>query len=85
MPLLSRKRLILAETETSYGTDPTPTVSSNAIQVRNVEVTPLEVETVNRELIRPYLGQAEQLLASERVLINFEVELTGSGTAGTAP
>lgn len=85
MPLLSRKRLILAETETTYGTDPTPTEASNAILVRNVEVTPLEVETVNRELIRPFLGQADQLLAQQRVLINFEVELAGSGTAGTAP
>ena len=85
MPLLSRKRLILAETETTYGTDPTPSESSNAILVRNVEVTPLETETVNRELIRPFLGQADQLLAQTRILINFEVELAGSGTAGTAP
>ncbi len=85
MPLLSRKRLLLAKLETTVGTDPTPTVGSNAILVRNIEVTPLEVETVNRELIRPFLGQADQLLASERVLINFEVELAGSGSAGTAP
>lgn len=85
MPLLSRKRLILAETESSYGVDPTPTEASNAILVRNVEVTPLEVETVNRELIRPFLGQSDQLLAQQRVLVNFEVELAGSGAAGTAP
>ena len=85
MPLLSRKRMILAETESTYGTDPTPEVGSNAILVRNVEVTPLEVDTVNRELVRPFLGQADQLLAQQRVLLNFEVELAGSGTAGTAP
>lgn len=85
MPLLSRKQLILAETETTYGTDPLPTESANAILVRNVEVTPLETETVSRELIRPFLGQADQLLAQQRVLVNFEVELAGSGTAGTAP
>jgi len=85
MPLLSRKRMILAETESTYGTDPTPTVSANAILVRNVEMTPLEVDTVNRELVRPFLGQADQLLAQQRVLVNFEVELAGSGTAGTAP
>ena len=85
MPLLSRKRLILAETESTYGTDPTPTEASNAILVRNVEVTPLETETVNRELIRPFLGQADQLLAQTRVMVTFEVELAGSGAAGTAP
>jgi len=85
MPLLSRRQLLLAEAEVSYGVDPTPSASSNAILVRNIEVTPLEADTVNRELIRPYLGQSEQLLAQTRVLINFEVELAGSGTAGTAP
>jgi len=85
MPLLSRRQLLLAEAEVTYGVDPTPTAGSNAILVRNIEVTPLEADTVNRELIRPYLGQSEQLLAQTRVLINFEVELAGSGTAGTAP
>jgi hypothetical protein len=85
MPLLSRRQLLLAEIETTYGTDPTPLVGSNAILVRNIEVTPLESETVSRELIRPYLGQSEQLLAQTRVLVNFEVELAGSGSAGTAP
>jgi len=85
MPLLSRRQLLLAEAEVAYGVDPTPTAGSNAILVRNIEVTPLEADTVNRELIRPYLGQSEQLLAQTRVLINFEVELAGSGAAGTAP
>jgi len=85
MPLLSRRQLLLAEAEVSYGVDPTPSASTNAILVRNIEVTPLEADTVSRELIRPYLGQSEQLLAQTRVLINFEVELAGSGTAGTAP
>jgi hypothetical protein len=85
MPLLSRRQLLLAELEVTYGTDPTPLVGSNAILVRNIEVTPLEADTVSRELIRPYLGQSEQLLTQTRVLVNFEVELAGSGTAGTAP
>lgn len=85
MPLLSRKGLVLAKLESTYGTDPTPTSGNDAILVRNVEVTPLEVETVDRELIRPFLGKADQLLAQQRVLINFEVEYAGSGSAGTAP
>jgi len=85
MPLLSRRQLLLAKAESTYGTDPTPTSGSNAILVRNIEVTPLEADTVSRELIRPYLGQSEQLLAQTRVLVNFEVELAGSGAAGTAP
>jgi hypothetical protein len=85
MPLLSRKRLILAKTESTYGTDPTPTGAANAILVRNLEITPLQAETVSRDLIRPYLGISDQLLAQTRVELTFEVELAGSGTAGTAP
>ena len=42
MPLLSRRQLLLAEAEVTYGTDPTPSASTNAILVRNIEVTPLE-------------------------------------------
>ena len=85
MPLLSRKRLILAKTETTYGTDPTPTGAAHAILVRNLEITPLQADTVTRDLIRPYLGNSDQLLAQTRVEVTFEVELAGSGTAGTAP
>ena len=83
--VLTRRRLILAKIESVYGTDPTPTGASNAILVRNLEIQPLVAETVNRDLVRPYMGQADQLLARERVEVSFEVELAGSGTAGTAP
>ena len=83
--VLTRRRLILAKIESTYGTDPTPTGSSNAILVRNLEIQPLVADTVNRELVRPFLGQSDQLLAQTRVEVTFEVELAGSGTAGTAP
>jgi hypothetical protein len=83
--VLTRRRLILAKIESTYGTDSSPTGSSNAILVRNLEIQPLVAETVNRDLVRPYMGQADQLLAQTRVEVSFEVELAGSGTAGTAP
>ena len=84
MPKLTRKRLLLAKIEVNYGTDITPS-GANAILVRNLEITPLQSDIVQRELIRPYLGNYEQLLAQTRVQVTFEVELAGSGTAGTAP
>jgi hypothetical protein len=85
MALLTRKRTILAKIETTYGTDPTPTGAANAILVRNMSITPLNAENVSRDLVRPYLGASEQLIASAYVSIEFEVEMAGSGTAGTAP
>jgi hypothetical protein len=84
MPLLSRKRLILAKTEATYGTNSTP-AGTDAVLVRNLEVTPLEADVVSRDLIRPYLGNSDALLANPRVRISCEVEMAGSGTAGTAP
>lgn len=83
MALLSRKRLIQAKIESTYGTDSSP-AGSDAILVRNLEITPIEAETVSRDLIRPYLGNSDQILANTRVSITFEAELAGSGSAGTA-
>lgn len=85
MTLLSRKRTILAKTETTYGVDPTPTGAANAILVRNLSITPLNAELVSRDLVRPYLGASEQLIASSYVTVEFEVEMAGAGAAGTAP
>jgi hypothetical protein len=84
MPLLSRKRLILAKTESPYGTDSSPD-GTDAVLVRDLSITPLQSDTVDRELIRPYLGASQQLLANTRVEVTFQVEMAGSGTAGTAP
>lgn len=85
MALLTRKRTILAKLENSYGVDPTPTGAANAILVRNLSITPLNAELASRDLVRPYLGASEQLIASNYVSVEFEVEMAGSGTAGTAP
>ena len=84
MPLLARKRIIIAKIETTYGTDSVP-AGSNAILVSNLNMTPLDSDMASRDLIRPYLGNSEQLQAGVRTMIEFEVELQGSGAAGTAP
>jgi hypothetical protein len=81
---LTRKRLIQVKKESTYGTDSTPT-GTDALLVRNLEITPIEADVVSRDLIRPYFGNSPQLLANTRVSITFQVELAGSGTAGTAP
>lgn len=81
---LTRKRLIQVKKETTYGTDAT-LIGTDALLVRNLEITPVEADVVSRDLIRNYLGNSPQLLANTRVSITFQVELAASGTAGTAP
>ena len=84
MAQLTRKRVILIEAESSYGTDPTPS-ATDVVLVRDLSITPQSSDVVNRDVVRPYLGASEQLLANTRVECTFSVELAGSGTAGTAP
>ena len=84
MPLLTRKRVILIEAESSYGTDPTPT-ATDVVLVRDLSITPQSSDVVSRDVVRPFLGAFQQLLANTSVEVTFSVELAGSGTAGTAP
>jgi hypothetical protein len=59
--------------------------TTDAVLVRDLNITPQQSDAVSRDLIRPYLGASEQLLANTRVECTFSVELAGSGAAGTAP
>ena len=84
MALLTRKRVILIEAESSYGTDPSM-ATSTVVLVTDLSITPQSSDVVNRDVVRPFLGASEQLLANTRVECTFSVELAGSGTAGAAP
>jgi hypothetical protein len=84
MTLLTRKRLLLAKAETTYGTAPT-FLAADALLVSNLEVSPLEVELLDRELIQPYFGNSPKVVGQRMVSVTFDVELAGSGAAGTAP
>lgn len=81
-----RKFLILAKIETTQFTDPTPTPAANSILVKNLRITPLRIESENRNLGRPYFGNSEELPVMEEAVIEFDVEIAGGGTPlGTAP
>ena len=82
MPYLSRRRVILAKIESSYGTLPDPApAGTDAVLVRDLSITPLEADMVDRQLIRPFMGARPQLIANKRVQIKMTVELAGSGAA----
>ena len=84
MAQLTRKRVILIEAESSYGTDPTP-AATDVVLVTDLSITPQSSDVVNRDVVRPYLGSSQQLLANTRVECTFSVEFAGSGSAGVAP
>lgn len=84
---LTRKKFLIAKIESTYGTDSTPVGGSDAVQVTNLEVTPIESDNVQAAAFQGFLGNSTRgtLVANKRVSVTFDVELAGSGTAGTAP
>jgi len=79
-----RNTAILAKIETTVGTDAVPTGAANALLVSNLSITPLDATNVDRDLVRAYFGGSEQLVGTANIACAFDVELAGSGTAGTA-
>lgn len=85
MTLLTRKRAILSKIEGTYGADPTPTAALDAILMSNLTVSPMEMTLVQRNNIKSYMGNNPSVLAAIYAKVGFDVEMAGSGTAGTAP
>lgn len=83
--MFTRKTLILAKKETTYGVDPTPTATANAIEAKNVTLTPLAGDFIDRDLLRPWFGNSGRVAGAKYCTLAFETELAGSGAAGTAP
>lgn len=81
----ARKSAILAKIESVYGTDAVPDGASNAVLISNLNANPLNAQNVSRDLIRSYFGNSEDLVGNSFVELSFDVEIAGSGTAGTAP
>lgn len=77
--------VILAKTETVYGTDPVPTVGSNAILTRGVTFEREGLRMVERGAVRQSIGELQSIFGGTLARISFECEVKGSGTAGVAP
>lgn len=85
MALYFRKKVLLAKIETTYGTDPTPTGSANAILASEIRIQPMQGADADRGHDTPYLGANATIPYDLHAVISFKVELEPSGTAGTAP
>lgn len=84
MPLRTKQRLVLVETEgSSYGVDALPDGADALLVNDDLQLSPLTGPTVQRRVIRNYRGAYETSIVNTQVGITFSVELAGSGTAGT--
>lgn len=85
MGKLYRKAALAAKIETPSGTDSVPTAATNAMVVSNLNWSPLEMTVEERDIMRAYLGNSEQIVAAKWGQVDFEVEVAGAGAAGTVP
>jgi hypothetical protein len=80
-----KKKAILVKQETTVGTDAVPTGAANWIEARNVEFTPYEAETVERNIEMPYFGNGGTLPTGKYASLSFQVAVVGGGTTGEPP
>lgn len=79
----TKQTLIRCALEATYGAAPV-FANTDALLISNPSHRIIR-NLVDREIWLPHLGATEQLVAARVAEIKFEVELAGSGTAGTAP
>lgn len=84
MSLLNENVVTAVKSEVTYGVDAAPS-GADAIVTSKVKLTPLDMKTVARALDKPNSGSDQELVADYNAMIDFDVELVGSGTLGTAP
>ncbi len=81
--LREQNQLLLAKTEATYGVNASPD-GSNAMFVSSISVKP-NFDYAERNNLTGQLGAQGALVVGKGVDIDIELELTPSGTGGTAP
>lgn len=84
MAMFWRQKFIGIERETTYGSA-AAIGSDAAILAKEVSLSPMEGNDVDRELELPYFGGTGTIPTELHVKLTFKVELTGSGTVGLPP
>lgn len=85
MTFLARNQIVLAKIESIYGTDPAPVEGSNAILTKNLQRTLYDGNRVQRDLVKPYMGNDHSINTAPFVSVTFDVELAGANAKGVAP
>jgi len=82
--MLTRKAVVLAKIQPTIGVDSVPTAAENAILCGVPTLKPV-YEKVERKFVNQSLSPLGNVHFGELVEVSFDVELKGSGIAGTAP
>jgi hypothetical protein len=81
---LTRRRALIAKEEATEGVNASPSGVNDGIIVRDLEIS-VDSDDVEREIATPWLGANKVIYTKRQAVFNFDVEIAGSGTAGTPP
>jgi hypothetical protein len=79
----TKKTVVLAKVEATYGQDPTPTAAANAVEANEVKLT-INADMIERNPGNSDLSMHPELRGKTFCELSFWVPMRGSGTAGTA-
>jgi hypothetical protein len=81
-----RKTLICSKAEATYGVTASTAGADYLVTLADASITPLSAESLDREILDGSFGTTfSPLIAQRKVEASIPIELSGSGTAGTAP
>ncbi|MDJ0513084.1 MAG: hypothetical protein QNJ62_06540 [Methyloceanibacter sp.] len=83
--MIITRRLILAKLETTQGADPIADPANDSVRVENPSATWLDARFHQPVSVKPSLSSEQALYGGALRQYTFEVDLRGSGTAGTPP
>lgn len=78
-----RRKVLLLEVETTYGTDPTPLPATDGVLAMNCSIS-LEADKLEREIDRAHFTANPFVLVGRRCMIEFDFEPLGNSTVGLA-
>lgn len=84
MSYATKRNVILAKEEASYGADPTPTPADNSILALDLDITP-QGDPIESAPGMTTLSRFVPIVGKRWVKITFGVEIRGNGSLGVAP
>ncbi len=85
MVKLVRKEVLLLKVESTYGTDSLPAASTDALLVEGLSSGLEGLRMVERAPIDGSIAKKQSVYGGTLYTVSFDVEIKGSGAAGTAP
>lgn len=81
----ANKQIIQVKVESSYGVDAAPVTGVDDMLVSNIQWTPANIIYDERDNALPYFGSQEMIPVGQSCVVEFDMELAGSGAVATKP